>query len=87
MPLLQRAVRLHHNAVRIYPFPSGNGRWSRLLSHTWLKLHDAEPIEWPRTTIGTDGTIRNEYLQAVKPADRGDYSNLLALHQLITRRP
>ena len=87
MPLLQRAGRRHHNPFRIHPFLSGNGRWSRLLSHIWLKLHDAEPIEWPRTTIGTDGTIRNEYLQAVKPADRGDYSNLLALHQLITRRP
>jgi fido (protein-threonine AMPylation protein) len=24
------AVRFHHKLVAIYPFPNGNGRWSRL---------------------------------------------------------
>jgi Fic-DOC domain mobile mystery protein B len=80
MPLLEQAVRLHHVAVQIHPFPNGNGRWSRMLANIWLKLHGAEPIEWPETTIGTASTIRDEYLEAIKAADRGDYAKLLALH-------
>ncbi len=81
MPLSEQAVRLHHTAVRIHPFPNGNGRWSRMLANIWLKLHDAQPTLWPETTIGTASTIRNEYLDAVRAADRGDYSKLLALHE------
>ena len=81
MPLLEQAVRLHHIAVQIHPFPNGNGRWSRMVANIWLKLQGAEPIEWPETTIGTASTVRGEYLEAVKAADRGDYTKLLAMHQ------
>ena len=81
MPLLEQAVRLHHAAVRIHPFPNGNGRWSRMLASIWLKLHGASVIEWPETIIGTASTIRGEYLSAVRAADGGHYSPLLALHQ------
>ncbi|MGH7244176.1 MAG: mobile mystery protein B [Phycisphaerales bacterium] len=86
MPLLEQAARLHHGAVRIHPFPNGNGRWSRMLANIWLKLNGAEPIEWPETTIGTASTIRGEYLDAVRAADRGDLSSLLALHEKFERR-
>ena len=81
MPLLEQAVRLHHVAVQIHPFQNGNGRWSRMLASIWLKLHGAKPIEWPETTIGTASTIRDEYLEAVKAADKGSYAKLIALHQ------
>jgi Fic-DOC domain mobile mystery protein B len=80
MPLLEQAVRLHHTAVKIHPFPNGNGRWSRMLGNIWLKLNGAQPIEWPETTIGTASTVRQEYLEAVRDADRGSYAKLLALH-------
>jgi len=86
MPLIEQAVRLHHVAVQIHPFPNGNGRWSRMLANIWLKLHGAEPIEWPETTIGTASTIRDEYLEAIKAADRGDYAALLALHERFESR-
>lgn len=80
MPLLEQAVRLHHIAVKIHPFPNGNGRWARMLGNIWLKLNGAQPIEWPEATIGTASAVRQEYLGAVRDADRGDYSRLLALH-------
>lgn len=80
MPLPEQAVRLHHVAVQIHPFPNGNGRWSRMVANIWLKLHGASPIEWPETTIGTTSTIRDEYLEAIKSADRGDYAKLSSLH-------
>lgn len=87
MPLLEQAVRLHHVAVQIHPFPNGNGRWSRMAANIWLKLHSAEPIEWPETTIGTASTIRGEYLEAIKAADRGDYAKLLSLHERFASKP
>lgn len=81
MPLLEQAVRLHHAAVRIHPFPNGNGRWSRMLGSIWLKRHEAPVIEWPEAVIGTASAIRDEYLKAVRAADGGDLSSLIALHQ------
>lgn len=81
MPLLEQAVRLHHVAVSIHPFPNGNGRWSRLAANIWLKLEGAEPVEWPESIIGTASTIRGEYLAAVRAADEGDYRKLLLLHE------
>lgn len=86
MPLLEQAVRLHHAAVRVHPFPNGNGRWSRMLANIWLKLHGSPPIEWPETTIGTASTIRQEYLEAVKLADRGDFAKLMTLHEQFARK-
>ena len=87
MPLLEQAVRLHHVAVHIHPFPNGNGRWSRMAGNIWLKLHRAEPIEWPETTIGSASTVRGEYLEAVRRADKGDYAALLTLHERFASRP
>lgn len=80
MPLLEQAVRLHHTAVAIHPFTNGNGRWSRMASNIWLRLHGARAIEWPEATIGTASVVRNEYLQAIRAADQGDYLGLIALH-------
>jgi Fic-DOC domain mobile mystery protein B len=85
MPLLEQAVRLHHIAVRIHPFSNGNGRWSRLLANIWLKLNSAAPIEWPEATIGAASDVRAEYLGAVRAADRGDYTGLIALHERFAR--
>ena len=31
MAILEQGAHLHHRAVKIHPFPNGNGRWSRLL--------------------------------------------------------
>jgi Fic-DOC domain mobile mystery protein B len=87
MPLLEQAVRLHHIAVLIHPFPNGNGRWSRMVGNIWLKLHGSKPIEWPETTIGSASTIRGEYLEAVRVADKGDYAALLSLHERFASQP
>lgn len=86
VPLAEQAVRLHHRAVRIHPFPNGNGRWARMLANIWLTLHGAAPIEWPEETIGTASVVRDEYLAAVRSADAGDYASLLALHERFGRQ-
>lgn len=84
MPLVEQAARLHHGAVRIHPFLNGNGRWARMLANIWLRVNDAPIVEWPEKTIGTASVIRGEYLEAVRRADQGDFSALIALHERYT---
>jgi Fic-DOC domain mobile mystery protein B len=79
MALLEQATRLHYRAVWIHPFCNGNGRWARLLANIWLRQHKTSLIYWP-DNIGQESPIRNDYLNALKAADGGDFSPLLALH-------
>jgi Fic-DOC domain mobile mystery protein B len=80
-PIAEQAVRLHYRAVAIHPFRNGNGRWARLLANIWLKQHGAALVNWPDATIGSEGVIRREYLDAVKAADKGDLAPLLSIHR------
>lgn len=79
--LVEQAARLHFRAVRIHPFLNGNGRWARMLANVLLKQNRSPIIEWPETVIGTESTIRSEYIAAIKEADRGDDGPLIALHR------
>jgi len=36
--------------------------------------------EWPEEIIGTTSTIREEYLAAIRAADRGDFVPLIEMH-------
>ena len=80
----EQAVRLHHKAVEIHPFENGNGRWARLLANIWLKQNGKPIVAWPDAVIGTQSTIRQEYLDAVRAADRGSYGALSELHARFT---
>lgn len=80
-----QAVRLHHRAVSIHPFPNGNGRWSRLLANIWLRLHDEPAVLWP-VTIGEISPVRAEYLAAIKAADAGNLEPLTELHRRFSTR-
>jgi Fic-DOC domain mobile mystery protein B len=81
LPLIEQATRLHHLAVQIHPFLNGNGRWSRLLANIWLKQNRQPITDWPEQNLGLNSPIRQEYLQAVRAADDGDYDPLLQLHR------
>jgi Fic-DOC domain mobile mystery protein B len=82
--ILEQAARLHHRAVSIHPFMNGNGRWARMLANIWLKQHGQPIIEWPEETIGSISVIRDEYLAAIRAADRGEASLLRELHKRFT---
>jgi Fic family protein len=81
MDFVEQAARLHHRAVKIHPFPNGNGRWSRMLANIWLKRNRQPLTKWPEKVIGTESEIRDRYLAAIIKADGGDYSDLIALHR------
>jgi Fic-DOC domain mobile mystery protein B len=78
---VEQAARLHFRSVRIHPFLNGNGRWARMLANILLKQNRSPIIEWPEAVIGTESTIRSEYIAAIKEADRGDDGPLIALHR------
>jgi Fic-DOC domain mobile mystery protein B len=77
--MLEQAVFIHHRAVQIHPFRNGNGRWSRMLSNIWLRIHNCPIVEWP-AGIGLESPIRSEYLACLRAADAHDMGPLLELH-------
>lgn len=79
--VVEQSARLHYRAAKIHPFLNGNGRWARMLANILLKQNRFPAIEWPEETIGTESTIRSEYIAAIKEADRGDDQSLIALHR------
>lgn len=73
------AVRFHHRLVSIHPFASGNGRHARVMSDLLLeKRLDRPPFSWGGASLVEEGNIRSGYIQALRAADRGDYSLLFA---------
>ena len=63
---------LHHRFTQIHPYQDGNGRLSRALIALVLLSADLLPLV-------IDRDVRNEYIDALETADRGDLSALAAL--------
>jgi Fic-DOC domain mobile mystery protein B len=73
------AVRFKHRIVSIHCFPNGNGRHSRLMADILIeKIFKLPVFSWGATILSSEGDTRTAYLKAVKTADKGDYSLLLA---------
>jgi len=81
--LVEQAARLHHSAVHIHPFLNGNGRWSRLLADIWLLQHGNSETNWP-STVNFSSTFRQDYIQALREADAGNFDPLIGLHRQFT---
>ena len=73
------AVRFKHRIVSIHCFPNGNGRHSRLMADIIIeKIYKLPVFSWGAANLSSEGDTRTAYLKAVKTADKGDYSLLLA---------
>ena len=72
------AVRLHHGLVAIHPFPNGNGRHARLMADLLIAQLGGEPFSWGGGTLRDIGTLRAEYIAALRAADHHDFAPLLA---------
>jgi len=77
------ASRLHHRAVQIHPFKNGNGRWSRMLANIYLKQNGLDATKWNENLLSKDNPHRDDYIDALKKADNGDYSELVKLQSNI----
>jgi Fic-DOC domain mobile mystery protein B len=70
------AIRFHHRAVLIHPFPNGNGRVTRLVGDLLASALGREQFTWGKQSVPA---YRAEYLAALRSADKGDLGPLLAL--------
>ncbi len=79
-PPKELAARFHHKLVYIHPFPNGNGRHARILADAVLtKLLDETAIDWAGGySLEGMNDRRNEYITALRAADRHDFSKLLS---------
>ena len=71
------AVRLHHKLVQIHPFPNGNGRVSRLMADLVLQKLEGKTLYWGDTNLVDVSEVRRKYIDALRKADAGDYTDLL----------
>jgi len=73
------AVRFHHRMAAIHPFPNGNGRHARLLADTLVHTLRERPLSWGSRKLQAPGEARRNYINALKAADKGDFSGLMRL--------
>jgi Fic-DOC domain mobile mystery protein B len=72
------AVRFHHQLVQIHPFPNGNGRHARLMADLLTVKFDCAPFTWGQGSLQAPGTLRRQYVEALRSADNHDCQKLLA---------
>ena len=72
------AARFSHRLVAIHPFANGNGRLSRTYADLLLVQHGAPRFGWGAGNLVAEGEVRQRYLDALRAADRRDYTLLLA---------
>jgi Fic-DOC domain mobile mystery protein B len=78
-PLDEVAVRLHHQLVRVHPWPNGNGRHARLVADVLVASRGGQDLTWGAGgDIVTPGDARRRYIAAILAADAGDFGPLLS---------
>lgn len=75
-PLDEIAFRFHHRLVSIHPFPNGNGRHARLITDLLLVQTGQTRFTWGKQKLETEGPMRTRYINALRMADKHDYSEL-----------
>ena len=71
----------HHKLVYIHPFLNGNGRWARFVVNLYLKCKSNLSLNWPEKDITNEGSIRENYILALKEADNNNLLPLIELHE------
>ena len=77
-PADEMAVRFHHRLVWIHPFPNGNGRHARLMADLLIDRLGLPPFSWGGMNLTVMSAVRKSYIDALRAADRGDVTALLA---------
>jgi len=72
----ETALRFHHRLVQIHPFPNGNGRHSRMATDLLLVAMGHKRFTWGRASLIDPGRTRQQYIEALRAADRFDYGPL-----------
>jgi Fic-DOC domain mobile mystery protein B len=81
------AIRFHHRLVSIHPFPNGNGRHSRLCADLLAVKMRQEPFSWGGCPLGKSSQIRQDYISALRDADRHSIQPLLTFARAGNKPP
>lgn len=77
----ESVLRMHHQLVKIHPFPNGNGRFSRIYADVVAEvIFRIEPVEWGGRSLDKKTETRKAYIKALRSADSGDYELLMGLY-------
>lgn len=72
------AIHFKHRLVSIHCFANGNGRHSRLMADLIIsKVYSQTEFSWGSANPNEADLQRDQYLQALRAADKGDISLLL----------
>jgi len=71
------ATRFHHRLVQIHLFPNGNGRHARLIADVLVVKLGGQRFTWGRKDLIKPSDTRQTYLEALRAADRDDFTRLL----------
>lgn len=75
-PIDEIAYRFHHRLVAIHPFPNGNGRYARIMTDILLIQTGQQKFTWGNKTLGSDVLARRQYINALRNADKHDFTSL-----------
>jgi Fic-DOC domain mobile mystery protein B len=75
-PIEEIAFRFHHRLVWIHPFPNGNGRHARTMTDLLLVQAGESRFSWGKNTLIKEGPTRKKYIEALRNADKHDYTAL-----------
>jgi Fic-DOC domain mobile mystery protein B len=77
-PPIEFAVRMHHRLAFIHPFSNGNGRLARFYADLILTRHfKMDRLTWGGGPLGNEDPQRQQYIEALRAADRHDYISLI----------
>ena len=76
-PADELALRFHHRAVWIHPFPNGNGRYARLHADLIAEDLGQDAFSWGRSTLTDVEQTRKRYIAALQAADERNFVSLL----------
>lgn len=77
------AIRFKHRLVSIHCFPNGNGRHSRLVADIIIeKIYGLKVFSWGANDLVNEGDARKKYIDALRAADRGNYTPLIEFARL-----
>lgn len=75
---IEISIRFHHKLVQIHPFSNGNGRISRTMADLLMKQLGQNPLYWGDCNLTEISDIRKKYIDSLRKADAGDYSDLIS---------
>jgi hypothetical protein len=52
-----------------------------MLANIYLRQNGSMPVRWQEDLLSKENPKRDEYIQALKAADNGNYSSLIEMHR------